>query len=90
VKQIRDRYQPHARVAILSNSSTVGNPAVRAALELVDLKIMTFDAGRETTDSVQHIKTSPSDRKASSLFPRQGRKEKESPPKPVEIQSSWE
>jgi wyosine [tRNA(Phe)-imidazoG37] synthetase (radical SAM superfamily) len=47
VKQIRDRYQPHARVAILSNSSTVGNPAVRAALELLDLKIMKFDAGSE-------------------------------------------
>ncbi|HEX9663316.1 MAG TPA: radical SAM protein [Candidatus Binatia bacterium] len=47
VKQIRDRYQPHARVAILSNSSTVGDPAVRAALELLELKIMKFDAGSE-------------------------------------------
>ena len=47
VMQIRDRYQPHARVAILSNSSTVGDPAVRAALELLDLKIMKFDAGSE-------------------------------------------
>jgi wyosine [tRNA(Phe)-imidazoG37] synthetase (radical SAM superfamily) len=47
VKNLRDRYQPHARVAILSNSSTVGDPAVRAALELLDLKIMKFDAGSE-------------------------------------------
>jgi wyosine [tRNA(Phe)-imidazoG37] synthetase (radical SAM superfamily) len=47
VKKIRDRYRPHARVAILSNSSTVGDPAVRAALELLDLKIMKFDAGSE-------------------------------------------
>jgi wyosine [tRNA(Phe)-imidazoG37] synthetase (radical SAM superfamily) len=47
VKQLRDRYQPQARVAILSNSSTVGDPAVRAALELLDLKIMKFDAGSE-------------------------------------------
>ena len=46
-KTLRDRYQPQARVAILSNSSTVGNPAVRRALELVDLKIMKFDAGSE-------------------------------------------
>jgi wyosine [tRNA(Phe)-imidazoG37] synthetase (radical SAM superfamily) len=47
VTKLRDRYQPRARVAILSNSSTVGNPAVRAALELLDLKIMKFDAGSE-------------------------------------------
>lgn len=47
IKKLRDRYQPQARVAILSNSSTVGDSAVRAALELVDLKIMKFDAGSE-------------------------------------------
>lgn len=46
-KQLRDRYQPQARIAILSNSSTVGSPSVRATLELVDLKIMKFDAGSE-------------------------------------------
>lgn len=46
-KTLRDRYQPQARVAILSNSSTAGNPAVRRALELLDLKIMKFDAGSE-------------------------------------------
>ncbi len=46
-KKLRDRYQPQARVAILSNSSTVGNPAIRAALDLLDLKIMKFDAGSE-------------------------------------------
>jgi wyosine [tRNA(Phe)-imidazoG37] synthetase (radical SAM superfamily) len=47
IKELRDRYQPKARIAILSNSSTVGNPAVRAALEELDLKIMKFDAGSE-------------------------------------------
>ena len=47
VKRLRNRYQPDARVAILSNSSTVGGPAVRAALDLLDLKIMKFDAGSE-------------------------------------------
>jgi len=46
-KKLRDRSQPQARVAILSNSSTVGNSAVRAALDLLDLKIMKFDAGSE-------------------------------------------
>jgi wyosine [tRNA(Phe)-imidazoG37] synthetase (radical SAM superfamily) len=39
IKKLRDRYQPDARTAILSNSSTIGDPAVRVALELLDLKI---------------------------------------------------
>jgi wyosine [tRNA(Phe)-imidazoG37] synthetase (radical SAM superfamily) len=47
LSELRDRYQPGARVSILSNSSTVGSPSVRAALELLDLKIMKFDAGSE-------------------------------------------
>ena len=46
-KKFRDLYKPQARVAILSNSSTVGNPSVRAVLEQLDLKIMKFDAGSE-------------------------------------------
>jgi wyosine [tRNA(Phe)-imidazoG37] synthetase (radical SAM superfamily) len=46
-KQLRDRYQPQARVTIFSNSSTVGNPTVRATLEMLDLKLMKFDAGSE-------------------------------------------
>jgi wyosine [tRNA(Phe)-imidazoG37] synthetase (radical SAM superfamily) len=46
-KELRDRYHPAARVAILSNSSTVGEPALRQALDLLDLKIMKFDAGSE-------------------------------------------
>ena len=46
-KKLRDCYQPQARLAILSNSSTVGNPNVRSALDRLDLKIMKFDAGSE-------------------------------------------
>jgi len=46
-KHLRDRCQPQARVAILSNSSTVGDPTVRAALEMLELKLMKFDAGSE-------------------------------------------
>jgi wyosine [tRNA(Phe)-imidazoG37] synthetase (radical SAM superfamily) len=34
-------------VAILSNSSTVGDKEIRDALDLLDLKIMKFDAGSE-------------------------------------------
>jgi wyosine [tRNA(Phe)-imidazoG37] synthetase (radical SAM superfamily) len=46
-KRLRDQYQPQARLAILSNSSTVGNKTVREALDLLDVKIMKFDAGSE-------------------------------------------
>jgi wyosine [tRNA(Phe)-imidazoG37] synthetase (radical SAM superfamily) len=46
-KRLRDRYLPKARLAILSNSSTVGNKIVRDALALLDLRMMKFDAGTE-------------------------------------------
>ena len=46
-KRLRDQYQPQARLALFSNSSTVGNPAIREALNLLDVKIMKFDAGSE-------------------------------------------
>lgn len=46
-RQLRDCYQPAARLAIFSNSSTVADPAVRKALDLLDWKIMKFDAGTE-------------------------------------------
>ena len=44
---LRDRYAPYAKLAILSNSSTVYRPEIRAALEGVDLKFMKLDAGSE-------------------------------------------
>ncbi|HEX9144606.1 MAG TPA: radical SAM protein [Candidatus Binatia bacterium] len=47
VKRLRDQYQPQARLAMFSNSSTIGNKAVREALDLLDVKIMKFDAGSE-------------------------------------------
>ena len=44
---LRDRYAPGSKLAVLSNSSTVHRPEVRAALEGVDLKLMKLDAGSE-------------------------------------------
>lgn len=44
---LRDRYAPRAKLAILSNSSTVHRPEVRATLEGLDLKLMKLDAGSE-------------------------------------------
>lgn len=46
-RALRDRYLPRAKLAILSNSSTVGRAEVRSALDMLDLKLMKFDAGTE-------------------------------------------
>jgi len=46
---IRDRLAPRARVAILSNSTTAGDPEVRDALRRLDVRIMKLDAGRGET-----------------------------------------
>jgi len=46
-RELRDRYVPGVPLAIFSNSSTVGNERVREALELLDIKVMKFDAGSE-------------------------------------------
>lgn len=45
VKTLRDTYVPQVKLAILSNSSTVGRKEVREALERLDLKVMKLDAG---------------------------------------------
>jgi wyosine [tRNA(Phe)-imidazoG37] synthetase (radical SAM superfamily) len=45
---LRDLYMPYAKLAILSNSSTVHRSEVRAALQGIDLKLMKLDAGSET------------------------------------------
>jgi len=55
-KALRDRYFPQVKVAILSNSSTVGREAIREALEKFDLKIMKLDAG---SDEIIHRLNAP-------------------------------
>ncbi len=46
---LRDRLAPSARTAVLSNSTRVHDPRVRAALRRLDVRIMKLDAGTETT-----------------------------------------
>lgn len=46
-RTLRDRHLPKAKLAILSNSSTIGRPEVQEALNVLDLKLMKFDAGTE-------------------------------------------
>ena len=49
VKRLRDQYTSGAKVAILSNSSTVMNPHIRKALHKLDKRIMKLDCGDEET-----------------------------------------
>ena len=49
--------RPSARTAILSNSTRVGDPAIRAALRRLDARIMKLDAGSQ---AVRTPSTSPS------------------------------
>lgn len=47
VRRVRDRAAPGARVAILSNAATVGDPRIRHALARLDTRIMKLDCGTE-------------------------------------------
>jgi wyosine [tRNA(Phe)-imidazoG37] synthetase (radical SAM superfamily) len=49
VRRLRDELRSRARIALLSNSTTLAWPAVRAALELIDAPIMKLDAGDALT-----------------------------------------
>lgn len=45
VKKLRDKYQPQAKVAILSNSSSLNLSEVKKALKRLDVRIMKLDCG---------------------------------------------
>jgi wyosine [tRNA(Phe)-imidazoG37] synthetase (radical SAM superfamily) len=49
VRLLRDRYRPTVGLTLLSNSSTVTRPAVRATLTRLEVPIMKLDAGDEAT-----------------------------------------
>ena len=49
VAALRDTYAPACRTAILSNSTTVHRPSIRAALGLLDDPILKLDTAREAT-----------------------------------------
>lgn len=49
VKGVRDRLAPAVKIAILSNSTTCGEDAIRGALRFLDLRIMKLDAGSANT-----------------------------------------
>jgi len=53
---LRDKYFPKAKIAVLSNSTTITNPLVKAALIKVDMNILKLDS---TFDSTVKIHNQP-------------------------------
>ena len=47
--RLRDKYRPELKIALLSNSSGLGNDAVRQSLVHVDLPVFKLDAGMSNT-----------------------------------------
>jgi wyosine [tRNA(Phe)-imidazoG37] synthetase (radical SAM superfamily) len=46
---LRDKYFPNARIAVLSNATTIDNPAINAALRKADQNILKLDSAIEST-----------------------------------------
>jgi wyosine [tRNA(Phe)-imidazoG37] synthetase (radical SAM superfamily) len=46
---LRDKYFPKSRIAVLSNSTTINKPLIRAALLKVDMNILKLDSAFEST-----------------------------------------
>jgi wyosine [tRNA(Phe)-imidazoG37] synthetase (radical SAM superfamily) len=49
VVQLRDKYRPHVKVALLSNSTGLKSEAVRKIVSRLDLPVFKLDAGTERT-----------------------------------------
>jgi wyosine [tRNA(Phe)-imidazoG37] synthetase (radical SAM superfamily) len=47
--KIRNKFFPHARIAVLSNSSTITRPAVKDALLKIDMNILKLDSAFDLT-----------------------------------------
>lgn len=47
--KLRDKYFPQARIAVLSNSTTISNPDIKAALLKVDQNILKLDSALDST-----------------------------------------
>jgi len=46
---LRNKFFPHAKIAVLSNSTTIGNPAIREALLNVEMNILKLDSAFDRT-----------------------------------------
>lgn len=46
---LRDKFFPEAKIAVLSNASTINNPLIKAALMKVDMNILKLDSAKDST-----------------------------------------
>ena len=51
---LRDKYFPKAKIAVLSNSTTITNPLVKAALLKVDMNILKLDSAFDSTVKIHN------------------------------------
>jgi wyosine [tRNA(Phe)-imidazoG37] synthetase (radical SAM superfamily) len=51
---LRDKYFPKAKIAVLSNSTTITNPLVKAALLKVDMNILKLDSAFDSTVQIHN------------------------------------
>ena len=49
VKALRDELRPDAKLALLSNASTIHSPEIQTSLEMIDAPMLKLDAGEEQT-----------------------------------------
>lgn len=52
--ELRDKYFPEAKIAVLSNSSSIGKPGIREALLKVDSNILKLDSAFELTVKIHN------------------------------------
>ena len=51
---MRDKYFPNAKIAVLSNSTTITNPLIKAALLKVDKNILKLDSAFDSTVKIHN------------------------------------
>jgi wyosine [tRNA(Phe)-imidazoG37] synthetase (radical SAM superfamily) len=51
---LRDKYFPGARVAVISNATTISNPLIRAALLKIDMNILKLDSAFDATIKIHN------------------------------------
>jgi wyosine [tRNA(Phe)-imidazoG37] synthetase (radical SAM superfamily) len=51
---LRDKYFPKAKIAVLSNSTTITNPLIKAALLKVDMNILKLDSAFDSTVKIHN------------------------------------
>lgn len=51
---LRDKYFPEAKIAVLSNATTISNPLIKAALLKVDKNILKLDSAFESTIKIHN------------------------------------